>query len=46
MEILTTRREYFRKKLDEIVTKKLEEEWVKLTTENNAKIDAVGQKKH
>ena len=55
MEILTTRREYFRKKLDEIdqeftafiesesvseiVKKKLEEEWVKLTTENNAKID-------
>ena len=57
MEILTTRREYFRKKLDEIdqeftafiesesvseiVKKKLEEEWVKLTTESNAKIDAV-----
>ena len=60
MEILTTRREYFRKKLDEIdqeftafiesesvseiVKKKLEEEWVKLTTESNAKIDAVWQK--
>ena len=60
MEILTTRREYFRKKLDEIdqeftdfiesdsvlevVKKKLEEEWVKHTTENNAKIDVVWQK--
>ena len=57
MEILTTRREYFRKKLDkidqeftafiesesvsEVVKKKLEEEWVKHTTENNTKIDAV-----
>ena len=57
MEILTTRRQYFRKKLNEIdqeftafiesesvsevVKKKLEEEWVKHTTENNTKIDAV-----
>ena len=61
MEILTTRREYFRKKLEtidqeftafiesesvsEVVKKKLEEEWVKYTTENNAKIDAVWQEK-
>ena len=57
IRILTTRREYFRKKLDEIdhefivflgsksvsevVKKKLGEEWVKCTTENNVKIDAV-----
>ena len=58
---METRREYFRKKLDEIdqeftafiesesvsevVKKKLEEDWVKHTTENNAKINAVWQKK-
>ena len=57
IRILTRRREYFRKKLDEIdhefivflgsesvsevVKKKLGEEWVKHTTENNVKIDAV-----
>ena len=61
MEILTTRRQYFRKRLEtieqeftafiesesvsEVVKKKLEEEWVKHTTENNAKIDAVWQEK-
>ena len=57
MEILATRREYFRKKLDEIdhqftafivsesvpevAEKKLEEEWIKHTAENNVKMDAV-----
>ena len=57
IRIPTRRREYFRKKLDEIdhefivflgsesvsevVKKKLGEEWVKHTTENNVKIDAV-----
>ena len=62
MEILTTGREYFTKKLDEIdqefrafivsesisevVKKKHHEEWFKQTIENNAKIDAVWQKKH
>ena len=61
MEILTTRREYIRKQLDEtddkftafiesesvseVVKKKLEEEQVKHTTENNANIDAVWKKK-
>ena len=61
MKILTTRREYIRKQLDEtddkftafiesesvseVVKKKLEEEQVKHTTENNANIDAVWKKK-
>ena len=60
MEILTKRREYIRKQLDEtderftafiesesvsaVVKKRLEEVWVKHTTENNANIDAVWKK--
>ena len=60
MEILTKRREYIRKQLDEtderftvfiesesvsaVVKKRLEEVWVKHTTENNANIDVVWKK--
>ena len=59
IKVLTTRREFYRKKLDniddeftdfiesesvsEVLKKKLEEEWVKHTTENNIKIDSAWQ---